>query len=278
MGVGIWVLVALAGSIGQLIDSGAGMGFGAFSSTIMIAGGVTPSIVVATVNLAKIGSGFSSGLAHWRLGNIRWAWVMPLLLSGIVGGVLGAMLITHIPKEVTRFFVPFVLLVMGLLLLRRFLSASLDVPRMAGASQEWAPPAPTSPWQQLAYAWANTSSGMQLGVIGFFGGIFNGISGAYGPFTTSSILLAKGGHPRFAVGTVNFVEFFVASAIVGTILFQINWAEFQWQLPVALIIGSFLTAPLGAYLSRRLPARIVGIVIGLTLVGLNIWSILRVIT
>jgi hypothetical protein len=278
MAVEFWVLAALAGSIGQLIDSAAGMGFGAFSSTVMIAGGVTPAIVVATVNLAKIGSGLSSGLAHWRVGNVRWAWVMPLVISGIVGGVLGAMLITHIPREVTRLFVPFVLLAMGLLLLRRFLSVSFDVPRVAGASQEWAPPAPTSPWQKVAHEWANASSGIQLGVIGFFGGIFNGISGAYGPFTTSSVLLAKGGHPRFAVGTVNFVEFFVASAIAGTLLFQITWAEFQWRLPVALIIGSLLTAPLGAYLSRRLPARSVGILVGLTLVGLNVWSILRVIT
>ncbi|MEK7682047.1 MAG: hypothetical protein AAB369_04385, partial [Chloroflexota bacterium] len=53
MGLGIWFIVILAGAMGQFVDTLAGMGFGAFSSSFMIAGGVAPALIVATVNLAK---------------------------------------------------------------------------------------------------------------------------------------------------------------------------------------------------------------------------------
>lgn len=43
---------------------------------------------------------------------------------------------------------------------------------------------------------------------------------------------------------------------------------------MALILGSLLTGPLAAYLSRRLHARAMGLAIGAILVGLNLWAFL----
>lgn len=275
MGLGIWFIVILAGAMGQFVDTLAGMGFGAFSSSFMIAGGVAPALIVATVNIAKVGSGFFSGLAHWRFGNIRWTWAVPLAISGIAGGVLGGSLLVHLPREVARFLTPALLFIMGLLLLRRFLFEATILPGVAGASAAWNPPARASLWQIAARKWKEASSGFQLAVIGLFGGVINGVSGAYGPFTTTTLLLTKGGHPRYSVGSVNLAEFFAAGAVSITILSQINWSEFQWQLPVGLIVGSILTAPLGAYLSRHLPVRIMGVSIGLAMVGINVFSVLR---
>jgi uncharacterized membrane protein YfcA len=275
MGLGLWLLVIAGGAVGQFVDTVAGMGFGAFSGSFMIAGGVLPAVVVATVNLAKIGSGLFSGAAHWRFGNIHWSWVVPLAVSGVLGGVVGALLLTHLPSDISRFWVPGLLLIMGLLLLRRFLFVALEVPRVAGASQEWTAPAPATLWEKVAYRWSGASAAIQLAAIGVMGGILNGVSGAYGPFTTSSVLLARGGHPRYAIGSVNLAEFFVAGAVAFTILTQIDWGEFQWQLPLALIIGSIVTAPIGAYLSKHLPARLLGILVGVALIGVNVSSIVR---
>jgi len=275
MGLGLWLIVIFAGAMGQFVDTVAGMGFGAFSSSFMVAGGVAPALVVAVVNLAKIGSGFFSGLAHWRFGNVRWKWAVPLAFSGIAGGVLGGSLLVYLPQGVTRFWIPLLLLVMGLLLLRRFLFEAMALPKVAGASSEWNPPAPGGLWQKVAHSWKAASTGFQLAVIGLFGGVINGVSGAYGPFTITSVLLTKGGHPRYSVGSVNLAEFFAAGAVSITILSQIDWGEFPWQLPAGLIVGSMLTAPLGAYLSRQLPIRIIGVLIGLLMVGLNVFSLLR---
>lgn len=277
MSLWLWLTVIAAGAVGQFVDAIAGMGFGALSGSIMLAGGVAPSLAVGTVNLAKVGSGLVSGISHHRFGNIQWAWVLPLAVAGVMGGVMGALFLTRLPEEVIRLWVPIILLVMGILIVRRFIFAPL-VPPVAGGSQEWAPAIPQRPWQSLRYSVAKLPTGFWLSSIGFAGGILNGMSGAWGPFATSSVLLVKGGHPRFAVGTVNLVEFFVAAAVSATIFSQVALKGFQWQLPLLLMVGSVITAPLGAYLTRRVSAKFLGIVVGLALISVNIWSIARVLS
>ena len=273
MALWIWVVVVLAGAMGSFLDTLAGMGFGALSSTVMVTAGMVPAVVVATVNLAKVGSGLASGFAHWRMGNVRWQWVLPLAIPAVAAGVGAALLITHLPAQAVRTLVPVVLVLMGALILRRFLSPTQGVQPLAGGSGETATMLGPQPWQlrlpSLARVWPTAS----LGLIGFVGGALNGLSGAFGPFTTSAVGLKQGGHPRYAIGTVNFVEIFVAAAVSATILAQIQGAGFDWKLPFFLMAGSFLTAPFGAYLSKHLPAKYVGIFVGVALVGLNLWSL-----
>ena len=40
MSVWFWLLAAAAGTVGQLVDAVSGMGFGAFSASVMLAGGI----------------------------------------------------------------------------------------------------------------------------------------------------------------------------------------------------------------------------------------------
>lgn len=277
MSLWLLVVVVIGGAVGQFIDAVGGMGFGAFSSTVLIAAGVPPAVAVLTVNLAKIGSGLLSGGAHWRFGNVRWGWVVPLLAPGLVGAVFGALLLTGLPEEVARLWVPGVLLAMGMLILFRFLSVRPDVTPAAGASQDWVSDVPQGFWATSWRALADAFSHVSLMVIGFLAGTLNAVSGAFGPFATPSVILAKGGHPRYAVGTVNFVEFFVASTVSATLLLRLDWGAFHWQLPLALMVGGVVTAPFGAYLSRRLPLRVHGAVVGVLLIGINLTSILRAI-
>ncbi|MBF8267770.1 MAG: Sulfite exporter TauE/SafE [Dehalococcoidia bacterium] len=276
MSVGLLLIVSFAGAVGAFMDAVAGMGFGAFSSTIMVVGGLSPVLVVGTINLAKVSTGLVEGLSHWRFGNIRWAWVTPLALPAVAGGIAAAMLLTHLPVGVLRTVMPLILLGMGALILRRFLFGALLLPRVAGGSQAQVLAVPQGRWHGLGHAWVKASPNLRMGGIGMVAGALNGISGAFGPFATSAVLLTNPGlPPRYAIGTVNFVEFFVAAAISATLLLQVGWAGFQWQLLVALMAGSILTAPLGAYLSRRVPARALGILVGVALIGVNVWSLVR---
>jgi hypothetical protein len=86
-------MVFVVGSVGQLVDGTLGMGFGVFSASMLLSAGFAPVAVVATVNTAKILTGVFSGLAHWRAGNVRVSWLLPLILPGALGGVLGAHLL-----------------------------------------------------------------------------------------------------------------------------------------------------------------------------------------
>ncbi|MBI2867133.1 MAG: sulfite exporter TauE/SafE family protein [Chloroflexi bacterium] len=278
--LGLWLiaLVAIAGAFGQIVDGSVGMGFGVLSTTVMIAGGVDPAVAVGTVALAKLGSGLFSGLSHWGFGNVRWSWVLPLAIAGIAGGATGALLLTHLPGEAVRLGVPLILLALGLLLLRRFWSGAGSYLRpVAGGGDVWAATAEGPLWRRLAAAPTRLSSTVRLAIVGGAAGILNGLSGAYGPLATPGVMLVEGGHPRYAIGTVNLSEIFVTGAVSTVLVAQLSVSsDFHWQLPVALIAGSALTAPLAAYLSRRLPTRALGLTVGLTLISINVWAILRV--
>jgi hypothetical protein len=219
-------------------------------------------VVVATVNIAKVGNGLFSAISHASLGNVRWRWVLPLALPGIVGAVIGALVLVKVFNDTAKVAVPFLLLAMGIALLVRFGR------KAAPAAEE--PAAESEADDSKPERW------LPVAVIGFFGGAINAMTGGYGPFTTSSLLLLKGGHPRHAIGTVNMVEFLVAGAAAVTLLLNLDASLFVWQLPVALLIGGMLTSLPGAYLSKKLSARVLGVGVGASLLILNTWAISRI--
>lgn len=278
MDLEILILVAFAGAIGQLMDASAGMGFGVLSSSVMVAGGVAPGAAATTVNLAKVGSGLLSGAAHWRLGNVQWRWFLPLLLAGVAGAVTGGLLVTRLPREVVRLTAPCVLLGMSVLILQRVMFPTAWPRRVGGASDDAATIAAAP--SRLAAQWralSDVAARSALGVLGFLAGAINAMTGGYGPFATSALMLVKGGHPRYAVGTANMVEVFVAAASSVTLLLGVASKGFQWQLVAALVVGSLVTTPIGAYLARHMSPRPLMALVGLALLGINTWSIVRVV-
>lgn len=263
MSAGVFLLVVIAGAVGQFVDAAVGMGFGVLASSFMIAAGVAPALVVATVNIAKVGNGLFSAISHASLGNVRWRWVLPLALPGIVGAIIGAIALVKLFNDTAKVAVPFLLLGMGIALLIRFGRKTAPAAEEPPAAEPEADDSKPERWLPVA-------------VIGFFGGAINAMTGGYGPFTTSSLLLLKGGHPRHAIGTVNMVEFLVAGAAAVTLLLNLDASLFVWQLPVALLVGGLLTSLPGAYLSKKLSARVLGVGVGASLLILNTWAISRI--
>src|SRR3989304_9586630 len=108
-----FLVVAAIGGLAQVIDGSLGMGFGVFSSSMLMAAGFAPAGAVATVNAAKVFTGLASGLAHWRLGNVRVNWLISLSASGGGGGFLGSYLLTSIPAQAAKTWISAFLLAMG---------------------------------------------------------------------------------------------------------------------------------------------------------------------
>ena len=78
------LLIAVAGLAAQLVDGGLGMGFGATSSTMLIAlAGLTPAAASAVVHTAELGTTLASGVAHTRFGNVDWRTAFALSLIHI---------------------------------------------------------------------------------------------------------------------------------------------------------------------------------------------------
>src|SRR5258706_920463 len=83
------------GFMAQLCDGALGMGFGAISSTVLTVIGLPREIVSATVNGAKIFTGTASSVAHLAYKNVNWRTLAILAVGGVIGGLIGAWLLTQ---------------------------------------------------------------------------------------------------------------------------------------------------------------------------------------
>ena len=240
------VMMGVVGLIAQFVDGALGMGYGVFSTSLLVGMGFLPAIASASVHTAEVFTTFISGVSHWRLGNIKRGLVLPMIVPGVIGAVGGAWLLTAVSGKVIKPYVAAILLVMGAIVLVRFIRKKKITPNGEA----------TSVWKLALLALA-------AAFMDALGG------GGWGPIATPSLILSENHEPRKVVGSVNLVEFFVTIAAVITFLVRIGPEDFEWGVVVALLIGGAVAAPVAAWACRKLPARALGILIGAMLVVLN---------
>ncbi len=112
-------LFMLVGFGAQLIDGALGMAYGVTATSVLLGFGVPPAVASASVHSAEVFTTGASGLAHWRLGNVRWDLVWRLAIPGVTGGVIGALVLSHLDADWLPYAVNLYLLGMGVLILVR---------------------------------------------------------------------------------------------------------------------------------------------------------------
>lgn len=236
------IVYIIVGFIAQMIDGALGMAYGVTSTTFLLSLGIPPVAASASVHTAEIFASGASGLAHLRFGNVDKKLFRKLLIPGIIGGILGAYILTAVPGKTIKPFITFYLLIMGLIILGKA-------------------------FKKIEEKEVET----KLLPLGICGGFFDAVGGGgWGPIVTST-LVARGHNPRFSIGSVNLAEFFVTVAEVATFLTIIGLVH--WQIIVGLIIGGVLAAPLAAYVCKRVPPRALMIMVGLLIMVLSIRTI-----
>jgi hypothetical protein len=239
------LLFAAIGFAAQMIDGAIGMAYGVTSTTALLAFGVSPAVASASVHAAEVFTTGVSGAAHWRLGNVDKSIFRRLVIPGMVGGAIGAFVLSSVPGDTIRPFVSAYLCVMGGVILYKAL-------RRAHIHKV--------PVNRL----------MPLGLVGAALDAIGG--GGWGPMVTST-MVSWGVPARLAVGTSNAVEFFVTTVISGTFLLTIGFE--LWSIILGLVLGGCLAAPFAAYVTRRLPDRPLMILVGVTIMLLSIRDIVR---
>lgn len=111
--LGDFVLFVAVGFAAQLVDGAIGMAYGLTGTTVMLSFGIPPATASASVHAAEVFTTGISGFSHWRFGNVNWTFVWRLALPGMVGGAIGAYLLTTIPGDRIAPFMNGYLLVMG---------------------------------------------------------------------------------------------------------------------------------------------------------------------
>jgi uncharacterized membrane protein YfcA len=233
------------GFVAQLVDGALGMAFGVISTTAMLAMGVPPAQASAIVHTAEVFTTGASAVSHVYHRNVDWRLVVRLGVAGVVGAVLGAWILSNADASSIRPIVSGYLLVMGIYIL---LKAARLVPARL-VPDAW--PAP----------------------VGFVAGFLDASGGGgWGPMATSS-LVGSGHTPRKAIGSVNTAEFFVTVAAATTFFVELGVSPWRTLLP--LILGGVLAAPVGGWAVKRIPTRMLMIAVGLLIVALSVWQLLR---
>lgn len=256
----LWI--AIAGFVAQLIDGSLGMGYGVTSTTLLLTLGLTPALASASVHLAEIGTSGISGASHWRLGNVDMRVLLLLGIPGGVGAFLGAVVLSNLSLDAARPWVSVVLLVLGGVILFRFLHArrTRHAPAALHDTRGTRPAAPPSPLRTILLA--------PLGVVGGFLDASGG--GGWGPVTTSTLMASGRLRPRTVIGTVSGSEFIVSIAASIGFLLALGSAGIRWDIVAMLLIGGSIAAPISAWLVRHFDDRALGTAVGGLIILVNI--------
>ena len=263
------LLLALVGAVAQLIDGATGMAYGVTSATLMLLAGMAPSTVSASVHLAELPTTLLSGLAHWRLGNVRWPLALAIALPGAAGAWAGARLLGSLPGDLARPYVSTLLFVLGGYILWRFAaqgSSGRGHRRWRQRRSSKAPAAAPQGWMtqgrmpqpgalQRLRPLVRTVLAAASGFVDAIGG------GGWGPLMTSGLLAAGRREVRGIIGSVDCSEFLVAVAASAGLLTD-GRAAVDPRWVAALMAGGLVAAPLAAWLVSRLPGRVLGTAVG----------------
>jgi len=236
---------AAVGFIAQSIDGALGMAYGISATTFLLGTGASPAVASASVHIAEIFTTGLSGLSHLRLGNVDRKLMLKLLIPGVIGGVLGALVVTKFDGAALKPWISGYLLVMGIYV--------------------------------LAKAWRHRRKPAQepkhVAKLALFGGFVDAAGGGgWGPVVTTS-LVGAGQDPRRTIGSVNFAEFFIAIASAGAFVIFIDAAP--WATVAGLVAGGMFAAPLAAFLCRALPARALLVLVGTLISGLSAYNLIK---
>ena len=111
------LIFVLVGFIAQMIDGAIGMAYGITSTSVLLSLGIPPSTASACVHAAETFTTGASGLAHWKIGNVDRRLLWRLAVPGVIGGVIGAYALTHLPGEALKPYISAYLLLLGLFII-----------------------------------------------------------------------------------------------------------------------------------------------------------------
>lgn len=229
----------------QIIDGALGMAYGVISSTLLLTLGVPPAAASAGVHAAETCTTGVSALSHIWHRNVDWKLFSRLIVPGVIGGVLGAYVLSNIDGSIIKPFIQVYLIAIGVYLVWR----GFHFPPQQRDPRIVAP----------------------LGLLGGFLDASGG--GGWGPIVTSNLLI-QGSSPRHTIGTVNTVEFFLTLSISLTFLLNLGFTVLTIAT-AGLLIGGVIAAPFGAMLARHVAPKVLLVSVGFILTATSAFGFLK---
>lgn len=239
-----FLLFVLIGLAAQSVDGALGMAYGLTSTSLLLALGLPPALASASVHGAEVATTGLSGLSHGVVGNVQPRLLWQLVLPGAAGGALGALLLGSFDFTGLRPWIGAYLVLMGVWLIVHAGRGRRRPPRRSHV----------------------LPLGLGAGFLDAVGG------GGWGTLVTPH-LMARAVEPRLAIGTANAAEFFVSTAISAVFVGSLGLGHAP--IVLGLLLGGVLAAPFAAWLTGRLPPRLLMLAVGSLVVVLGSYQLLR---
>jgi uncharacterized protein len=241
----LWFL--LAGFLAQIVDGALGMAYGVTSNSILLGFGLSPKLASAAVHTAEVFTTGVSGLSHIMFGNFDKLLFLKLIIPGVITASLGAFLLgAVIDGNVIKPYITAYLLILGVLILLKAFKKKVNTKR-------------------------NLKNASLYAAIGGFLDAIGG--GGWGPIVTSN-LIRQGNTPSTIIGTVNTAEFFVTFFSAGILIYFTGIQS--WQIILGLIIGGVIAAPLGAFVTKKVPQKAMTIAVGSLIILTSLFSLYKI--
>lgn len=238
----------------EVVDASIGMGYGTILSPVLLLMGYDPITVIPAVLLSQAVGGFAAARFHHVFGNaslsidsdnMKSTAIISLL--GVLATVLAALIAVNVSKEFVKGYIAVLVLVMGLIILIG---------------------------KVFAFSWKRL---IGLGLLSAFN---KGISGGgFGPLITSGqIVIGEKFKNAVAITTAAEAPICIAGFMTYLICTVFNKSlSLDWAIIGALCIGAAVAAPIGAYLTKRLPEKKLRLVIGIGCILVGGWSVYKLI-
>jgi uncharacterized protein len=248
------IIFAFIGFLAQLIDGSLGMAYGVTSTSLLLAFGVTPIAASSSVHIAEVVTTAASGISHMKFGNVDRQAELKLIIPGSIGAFAGACFLSNLPGEIIKPYISLFLLFLGCYVLFRFMFKY----NYTGEDR----PISLSHKQSIS-----------LGLVAGFADATGG--GGWGPITAPILLTRNGLSARKVIGTVDTSEFAVSVSATLGFLISIGWDEVNWFWVLTLMLGGVIAAPIAAWLVRKLPSYLLGVIVGGFIVLTNVHTLVN---
>ena len=233
----------------EVVDSSIGMGYGTILTPVLLIIGFDPLQVVPAVLVSQLAGDFLAAFFHhefknvdFSIGSKHFKVAVMLSLLGLIGSIIAVVIAVNLPKPLINLYIGTLFAVTGLIVL---------------ATKN----------KNFGFSWTRI---LCLGSLAAFN---KGISGGgYGPIVTTGQILA-GVKARSAIGIISLAE--GVTCVVAVLMYVLIGRNIDWLLSILLSIGVVLSAPLAAYIVRKIESRRLKLIIGISTLLLGLSTILR---
>ena len=269
--VGLFLFLFIAAFVCEFIDSSLGMGYGTILSPVLILMGFDPLIAVPAVLLSQAFGGFTASIFHHQFENASFSHgsrdlkiVLVISRCGIAVTIMAVCVAFNIPKLILKTYIGILVLSMGVILLTG---------------------------KKFRFSWKKM---IGVGIISAFNKGLSG--GGFGPVVTGGQIISGQRHKgaiaattlaEAPICTIGFVAYLVGGVIRGidAPILSMSFADFlaamfshklfQWELVLALLLGSVFVAPFGAFTTKIIKTEKLAFILGILITVLGIWTLCK---